>query len=189
MLEFPALFLPSFHQSEKTYMSSSENYLWKILRNLVEVLYKVECGAFTRLRTSFKRSVMARKTGHDPYTIYLSRGTMASFYTPIIIIISPTTVHAFLPSVLHAQICCNQRSWLIPLLLNSLSNHSQVVKIWGMGLVVNNLPVSGDTASIPELGRPPGEGNGNPLQYSCLRNPMDRRGWQATVCRPHGWLR
>ena len=110
-------------------MSSSENYPWKILRNLVEVLYNVECGAFTCLRTSFKRSIMARKTGHDPYTIYLSRGTMASFYTPIVIITSPTTVHAFLPSVLHAQICCDQRSWLIPLLLNSLSNHCQVVKI------------------------------------------------------------
>ena len=32
---------------------------------------------------------------------------------------------------------------------------------------------AGDQGSIPELGRPPGEGNGNPLQYSCLENPMD----------------
>ena len=38
-----------------------------------------------------------------------------------------------------------------------------------------------DMGSIPELGRPPGEGNGNPLQYSCLGNPMDRGAWQATV--------
>ena len=35
--------------------------------------------------------------------------------------------------------------------------------------------------SIPGLGRSPGEGNGNPLQYSCLENPMDRGAWQATV--------
>ena len=35
--------------------------------------------------------------------------------------------------------------------------------------------------SIPELGRSPGEGNGNPLQYSCLENPMDRAAWWATV--------
>ena len=35
--------------------------------------------------------------------------------------------------------------------------------------------------SIPELRRSPGEGDGNPLQYSCLRNPMDRGSWQATV--------
>ena len=35
--------------------------------------------------------------------------------------------------------------------------------------------------SIPGLGRFPGEGNGNPLQYSCLENPMDRGAWKATV--------
>ena len=34
---------------------------------------------------------------------------------------------------------------------------------------------------IPGSGRPPGEGNGNPLQYSCLENPMDGGAWQATV--------
>ena len=34
---------------------------------------------------------------------------------------------------------------------------------------------------IPGSGRTPGEGNGNPLQYSCLGNPMDRGAWQATV--------
>jgi len=39
----------------------------------------------------------------------------------------------------------------------------------------------GDRGSIPMLGRSLGEGNGNPLQYSCLKNPMDRRAWQATV--------
>ena len=38
-----------------------------------------------------------------------------------------------------------------------------------------------DMASIPRLRRSPGEGNGNPLQYSCLENPMDREAWQATV--------
>ena len=40
---------------------------------------------------------------------------------------------------------------------------------------------TGDLGSIPGLGRFPGEGNGNPLQYSCLKNPMDRGAWQATV--------
>ena len=40
---------------------------------------------------------------------------------------------------------------------------------------------AGDSGSIPELGRSPGEGNGNPLQYSCLENPMERGAWQATV--------
>ena len=36
---------------------------------------------------------------------------------------------------------------------------------------------AGDLGAIPGLGRPPGEGNGSPLQYSCLENPMDRGAW------------
>ena len=52
------------------------------------------------------------------------------------------------------------------------------------GSVVKNPPVNaGDTGLIPGLGKSPGVGNGNPLQYSCLRNPMDRGAWQATVQR------
>ena len=48
------------------------------------------------------------------------------------------------------------------------------------GSVVKNLPANaGDAASVPGLGRPPGEGNGTPLQYSCLGNSMDRGAWQA----------
>ena len=48
--------------------------------------------------------------------------------------------------------------------------------------MVKNLPASaGDTGSTPVWERFPGEGNGNPLQYSCLENPMDRAGWRATV--------
>ena len=42
---------------------------------------------------------------------------------------------------------------------------------------------AGDTGLIPGLGRSPGEGNGNPLQYSCLENPVDRGTWWATVYR------
>ena len=48
--------------------------------------------------------------------------------------------------------------------------------------MVKNQPANvGDAGSIPGLGRSSGGGNGNPLQYSCLENPMDRRAWQATV--------
>ena len=48
--------------------------------------------------------------------------------------------------------------------------------------VVRNLPANaGNTGSIPESKRSPGEGNGNPLQYSCLKNPMGRGAWWATV--------
>ena len=54
-------------------------------------------------------------------------------------------------------------------------------------LVVKNLPVNAgyvrDAGSIPGLGRFPGGGDGNPLQYSYLENSMDRRAWWATVHR------
>ena len=50
------------------------------------------------------------------------------------------------------------------------------------GSAVKNPPANaGDVGLIPELGRPPGEGNGYPLQYSCLGNPMDREAWWAIV--------
>ena len=45
---------------------------------------------------------------------------------------------------------------------------------------------AGDLGSIPECGRSPGEGNGNPLQYSWVGNPMDRGPWWATV---HGFAK
>ena len=48
--------------------------------------------------------------------------------------------------------------------------------------MVKNLPANaGDMGLIPELGQSSGEGHGNPLQYSCLENPMDRGAWWATV--------
>ena len=56
-----------------------------------------------------------------------------------------------------------------------------------MALVVKNLPANaratGDVGSIPGLGRSPGGGHGNPLQYSCLKNPIERGAWWATVHR------
>ena len=55
---------------------------------------------------------------------------------------------------------------------------------WGFpgGSVVKNPPAhAGDLGSIPGSGRSPGDGNGNPLQYSCLGNPMDRGARQAAV--------
>ena len=56
-----------------------------------------------------------------------------------------------------------------------------------VALVVKNPPASAvnsrDTGSIPGLGRCPGEGNGKPLQFSCLENTMDSGAWWATVCK------
>ena len=57
--------------------------------------------------------------------------------------------------------------------------------IWGDSLMtqqVKNLPANAeDMGLIPRSGRSPGERNGNPLQYSCLGNSMDRRAWWAMV--------
>ena len=54
-----------------------------------------------------------------------------------------------------------------------------------MALVVKNLPVNAgnirDAGWIPRVGKSVGEGNGNPFQYSCLENPMNRRAWKARV--------
>ena len=65
-----------------------------------------------------------------------------------------------------------------------LSNHNLLN--WGFpgGSVVQNMPINArDVGLIPGSGRFPGEGNGNPLQYSYLENPMDREAWWATVHR------
>ena len=76
---------------------------------------------------------------------------------------------------------------VLTVLLIFLLRASQVV------LVVKNLPANAgdvrDTGLIPESGRSPGGGHGNPLQYSCLENPMDRGAWQAIVHRvPKSWI-
>jgi len=53
-----------------------------------------------------------------------------------------------------------------------------------VALMVKNLPAHArdikDASSVPGLGRSPGGGHGNPLQYSCLENPMDKGAWQAS---------
>ena len=51
----------------------------------------------------------------------------------------------------------------------------------GGSVVKNMLSSARDAGSIPGSGRSPGEGNGNPLQYFCMGNPMDRGSWQVTV--------
>ena len=94
---------------------------------------------------------------------------------------------------LHASyLSCEVLLWTVPqrLWICSLSwgivspNHKYVVFDWASQVVleVKNPPASeGDADSIPGSGRSPGRGHGNPLQYSCLENPMDSGAWQATV--------
>ena len=62
-----------------------------------------------------------------------------------------------------------------------------MIRAFQVALVVRNLPANArdirDMDWIPGLGRTPGGGHGNPVQFSCLENPMDRGAWQATVHR------
>ena len=73
--------------------------------------------------------------------------------------------------------------------LRSLVIRSVITLGWAsrMALVVKNPPANAgnirDSGSIPGSGRSPGGRHGNPLQYSCLENPMYRRAWQAIVHR------
>ena len=67
-------------------------------------------------------------------------------------------------------------------MIPGLQNHKNYRKRLSVGFVVKNPPVNaGDMGLIPGLGGSPGEGNGNPLQFSCLENSMDRRGWTAII--------
>ena len=74
---------------------------------------------------------------------------------------------------------CKIHIWLILCVFwTALARHTDVcIQIYSKESACN----SGDLGLIPGSGRSPGEGKGNPLQYSCLENPMDRGAWQATV--------
>ena len=61
--------------------------------------------------------------------------------------------------------------------------NTQAMGFPGGSVVKKSAINAGDTGSISGSGGSPGEGNGNPLQYSCLGNPVDRGAWQATVHR------
>ena len=66
------------------------------------------------------------------------------------------------------------------------ANEASIISLgFPSGTWVKNPVNAGDVGSIPGLGRSSGEGNGNPLQYSCLENPMDRGVWQTTVHGVH----
>ena len=81
---------------------------------------------------------------------------------------------------------CPKRAEGLPLLSPAWQVYWDVIDIQGFpgGSVVRNPPASvGDVGFIPASGGCPGEGNGNPLQYSCLENPMDKGAWLATVPR------
>ena len=101
-----------------------------------------------------------------------------------------TVVWNLLP-ILYHQICVLYSLCIVMILK---CNKLIVYNLLGFSdcSVVKNAPVNGgDMGFIPQLGRSPGEGNGNPLQYSCLGNLIDRRTLWATVhwiARVRKWL-
>ena len=92
-------------------------------------------------------------------------------------------IHKYLvPSILPRK---------LPIVKNS--NYPLLIVFWGFlgsSEVKASACNAGDLGLIPGSGRSPGEGNGNPLQYSCLENPMDRGAWWAAVHRvTKSWTR
>ena len=80
-----------------------------------------------------------------------------------------------------------QFDWIVSTVVFNFRRVTGVMQASHVALAVKNPSANagdtGDSGSIPGLGRSPGGGPGNPLQDSCLENPMDRGAWQATVHR------
>ena len=118
--------------------------------------------------TLFKLDHLGRKTGGGDvnHTVYLQHGSQAN-------ILDITKMQ--LLQILSCQPCS----------ISSITPNRAIPWTSQVVLVVKNLAANvediGDTGLIPELGRFLGGGYGNPLQYSCLENPMDREAWQAIV--------
>ena len=99
----------------------------------------------------------------------------------------PSTIHSFTGLSIHLTRLINRPYLFTPpcsLCLNALSvflhltlTHLPYQGFPGSSEVKASACNVGDPGSIPGLGRSPGEGNGNPLQYSCLENPMDGGAW------------
>ena len=95
--------------------------------------------------------------------------------------------HSATSAVISLDHCLSRNFLLLKKLYIYIYIHTHTYTYIGFpgGSVVKNPPANagdaGDTGSTPGSGRYPGEGNGNPLQYSCLGNPMDRGTWWFTI--------
>ena len=99
-----------------------------------------------------------------------------------------TYIQIFISKYIHTQATkITNIQCLIILLYFYFNSTHRSLRAPQVALVVKNLPAAArdarDMGSIPGLGRSSGGGNGNPLQYSCLGNPMDKGAWWAAVCK------
>ena len=109
--------------------------------------------------------------------------TWRVFYLPSLTHFTSATYSASINSLcLYLGVSCLRPSQ--PQLVPDLASKTDSL-CWNFQFRVSEVKASacnvGDLGSIPGSRRPTGEGNGNPLQYSCLENPMDRGAWWATV--------
>ena len=110
-----------------------------------------------------------------------------SFFFLLVLLMSHLRNHCLvqvhkdlLPSILKSLVVYFLHLRLTPI-LSYLLCMGKVRGFPGGSVVKNPLANAGDSGLILRSGRFPGQGNGNPLQYSCLENPMDRGAWQTTV--------
>ena len=129
--------------------------------------------------SSLKEKFLAcnRMSFHPPSTIWL----LTQAYLPLggfsFLLLAVLTLAFSLPISLNeepSKMALNQS-------IHMQNRHKLRFRGFTGGSLIKNLPANaGDVCSIPRSGWPPGEGNGNPLQYSCLENPMDRGAWQGS---------
>ena len=103
-----------------------------------------------------------------------------------------TKTWTWLSAHVHAHTDTHTHSWRLT--LPTWAHYFKITLIFAMDVPDGSAGKetacnAGDVGSIPGSGRSPGEGNGNPLQYCCLRNPMDRGAWRATLQGvPKSWM-
>ena len=92
----------------------------------------------------------------------------------------PSTQNVMLPAPFSA---CSMPTLYLFIYFNINITQKRESGFPGSSVIKNPSANAGDTGSVPGLGRFRGEGNDNPLPYSCLKNPMDREAWRATIQR------
>ena len=118
------------------------------------------------------------------------KGRICPFHEASLSILTPQWAFRLFPYLSYCERCCFLYFFVIFLgyvLICKFFIYSCIYLLIGLPRWLSdkesNAGDSGDKSSIPGLGRFPGGGNGNPRQYSCLENPMDRKAWQTTVHR------
>ena len=141
---------------------------------------------------NIQKDICDKPTGNTISSVQFSRSIMSDSLSP------HGLQHTRLPCPSPAPGTCSNSCpssrWCHPTILSSVvpfsclqsfqaSGSFPMSQLFISGGQNTGASASGDPGSLPVLGRSPGEGNGNPLQYSCLENPLDRGARRATVYR------